>query len=298
LIWINTVIPARASVTLGRLSTEHRLFQRRNVVKIRTVIAAALLSTAATLAYAQAPQSQPQDHDAHHPNPAAQASPQMSAPPQAEAQTPMGQGGSMMGQGGAMSGGMMGGGNSAMNMMGNGMPMMSMMQMMGNSGSGMGGMATIDRVEGRIAFLKTEIKVTDAQNDAWNAFADVLRGNAKKLGELRASMTPQASLTDRLAWQERWLTARAENTRAIRTAYGDLAGTLTDEQKTTADQVLAPHMGMMSMMSGMSGGQMGTGQMGMGSSGQMGMGNMNSGQMPPAKMMPGNPMTTGKTAPK
>ena len=91
---------------------------------------------------------------------------------------------------------------------------------------------------------------------------------------------------------------RAENTRAIWTAYGELAAKLSDEQKTTAEQVLAPHMGMMSMMSGMSGGQMGTGQMGMGSSGQMGMGNMNSGQMPPAKMMPGNPMTTGKMAPK
>ena len=167
-------------------------------MKIHTVIAAALLSTAATLAYAQAQQSEPQDHDAHHPNTAAQASPQTPAPPPAQAQTPMGQSGSMMGQGsmmsqgGAMNGGTMGGGNSAMNMMGNGMSMMGMMQMMGNPGSGMGGMATIDRIEGRIAFLKTEIKVTDAQNDAWNAFADVLRGNAKKLGELRASMTPQA----------------------------------------------------------------------------------------------------------
>ena len=44
-----------------------------------------------------------------------------------------------------------------------GMPMMGMMQMM------MGSMA--DHVEGRIAFLKTELKITDAQQPLWNAAA-------------------------------------------------------------------------------------------------------------------------------
>ena len=58
----------------------------------------------------------------------------------------------------------------------------------------MGGMATIDRIEGRIAFLKTELKITDQQADAWNALAEVLRTNARKLGELRATMAPQASI--------------------------------------------------------------------------------------------------------
>ena len=259
-------------------------------MKTRAVIAATLLSTAATLAYAQAQQSQPQDHDAHHPNTATQASPQTPTPPQAQAQAPTGQGGSMMGQGGMMGGGMMGGSGSMMSMMGNGMPMMGMMQMMGNSGGGMGGMATIDRIEGRIAFLKTELKITDEQSAAWNAFAETLRTNAKRLGELRASMMLQAgaapkTLADRLEWQEKWLTARAEDTKAIRTAYTDLAAKLTDDQKTTADQILSPHMGMMTMMSGMGGGGMGMGQMG---GGQMGMG----GQMPPAQM-PGNQMMQG-----
>jgi hypothetical protein len=47
------------------------------------------------------------------------------------------------------------------------------------------------RVEGRIAFLRTELKITDARSSAWNAFADALRTNAKSLGEVRASMMPQ-----------------------------------------------------------------------------------------------------------
>jgi hypothetical protein len=41
-----------------------------------------------------------------------------------------------------------------------GMPMMNMMQMMGGDGPGMG---MIDHVEGRIAFLCAELKITDAQ---------------------------------------------------------------------------------------------------------------------------------------
>ena len=166
-----------------------------------------------------------------------------------------------------------------MNMMGGNMPMMNMMQMMGarQGDCGMGGMATIDRVEGRIAFLRTELKITDAQGSAWNAFADALRSNAKSLGEVRATMMPQAgagqqSLADRLGLQEKWLSARLEGTRAIKSALTNLAGTLSDEQKKAADELLAPHMGMMAMMPGMQGGMMGAG------SGPMQPGMMTQGQ--------------------
>ena len=65
-----------------------------------------------------------------------------------------------------------------------GMPMMHMGMMMG-PGSGM---STIDHIEGRIAFLRAELKITDAQMSAWNAFADALRANARKLGEVPAAM--------------------------------------------------------------------------------------------------------------
>ena len=140
-----------------------------------------------------------------------------------------------------------------MNMMGS-MPMMNMMRMMGMSGPGMD---TIDRIEGRIAFLRTELKITDAQAAAWNTFADALRTNAQKLGVARASMMGQgpgqqqpSTLADRLDLQERWLLARLEGIRAIKPAFANLYATLSDEQKKTADELLAPHMGMMPMMSG------------------------------------------------
>jgi hypothetical protein len=44
-------------------------------------------------------------------------------------------------------------------------------------GMGMGGMP-FEHVEGRIAFLKAELKITDAQAPQWNAFAETLRSNA------------------------------------------------------------------------------------------------------------------------
>jgi LTXXQ motif family protein len=132
----------------------------------------------------------------------------------------------------------------------------------------MGGMATIDRVEGRIAFLRAELKITEAQTSAWDAFAEALRGNAEKLGEARGSMMAHMNaaqqqaptMADRLGLQERWLAARLEGTRAIRSAVTALYGVLSDDQKKTADEILAPHMGMMAMMSGQSG-EMQPGQM-------------------------------------
>jgi hypothetical protein len=143
-------------------------------MKRLTLPVALLLATVSTTSWAQSAA----DHEAHHPD-------QKGAPTTAQPSPPAGQPG-MMGQG-MMGGpqGMMGLGGM-MNMMGGNMPMMNMMRMMGQSVAetgcaGMSGMATIDRVEGRIAFLKTELKITDEQNTAWSAFADALRTNAKNL---------------------------------------------------------------------------------------------------------------------
>ena len=215
------------------------------------------IALGATGALAQAPAD---SHEQHHP---ALGTPE---PGPAQATPPAGQPGASGQQG----------------MMGNMPTMMDMMRMMGG---GPPGMAMIDHVEGRIAFLRTELKITDAQANAWNAFADALRTNAKKLGEVRASMMSQTgagqqqapTLAERLNLQERWLVARLEGTRAIKSAFTNLYGVLTDDQKKTANELLGPQMGlgMMWMMAG----QMQPGQMG---PGQMRPGQMQPGRMPPA----------------
>jgi hypothetical protein len=147
----------------------------------------------------------------------------------------------------------------------------------------MGGMATIDRVEGRIAFLRTELKITEAQTGAWDVFAETLRANAKKLGEVRSTMAQMhgaQQAPDRLGLQEQWLAARLEGTRAMRSAVTTLYGVLSDDQKKTADEILAPHMGMMAMMSG-----------------QMQPGQMQRGMMMPGAAMPGPMMRQGPSQP-
>ena len=122
-------------------------------------------------------------------------------------------------------------------------------------GPDMAGMGTIDRVEGRIAFLRAELKITDAQTNGWNAFADALRANAQKLAAIRPAMLAaperQQTIMERLDGQEHWLTARLEGLRAIKAAFTPLFGTFSDDQKKTATELLGPHLGLAMMMAPM-----------------------------------------------
>jgi hypothetical protein len=200
--------------------------------------AALLLSILGSPSLAQSPA----EHEGHHPDQKEAPAAKPTTPPEAPRVAGPSQG-------------MMGGG--MMNMMGGNMQVPDMMRMMGMMRQSGDGMETIDRVEGRIAFLRTELKITDSQASAWNAFADALRANAKALGELRALMMSESgpgALADRLTWQEKWLSARLDGTRAMKSAVTNLVGNFTDEQKRAADELLAPQMGMMPMMSAMRGG--------------------------------------------
>jgi len=210
-----------------------------------SMIATALMLAATTaVAWAQAPTAD----DPHHP-------PQSATPAPAPAQPPTSQPG--MGMMGDM---------PMMEMMGGNMPMMNMMTMMRTMGMMGPSMAAIERIEGRIAFLRAELNITEAQASAWNAFADAMRTNAKKLAEVRASMMarPDAgqqqapTMAERLDLQERWLLAQLEGTRALKSAVTNLYATLSEDQKKTANELLAPQMGMgmMAMMPRQAPGQM------------------------------------------
>ncbi|THD46772.1 MAG: hypothetical protein E8A46_25900 [Bradyrhizobium sp.] len=223
---------------------------------MKRLMMATALSVAAliTPTWAQSPA----EHDSHHPADSAQSAP---APANPAPNSP-----GMAAPGGMGNMPMMGMMNDMKDMM-SGMSMMHNMGMMGMMGPGMGGMATIDRIEGRIAFLRTELKITDAQASAWNGFADALRTNAKKLAEVRASMMAKpadaqakpATMADRLDQQEQWLLARLDGVRTMKSAFAKLNETLSDDQKKTANDLLAPHMGM--GMMAMMGSQMGPGRM-------------------------------------
>ncbi len=207
--------------------------------------------------------------DAHHPSTS-------DAPPAQQGQTPTAPGGmmpmmGMMGPGGMIpmmgAGGMMtmmpimmmmhyqgamvpmmpmgpGGMMPTMGMMG-APGTMPMMGSMGMGSMGMPGAGMFDRIEGRIAFLRAELQITEPQAAAWDAFAEALRGHAKSLGELRAGLQAGGApgLVERLDGYERWLAARLEALRALKPAFAQLYAALSDQQKKTAEELVASHMG-------------------------------------------------------
>jgi LTXXQ motif family protein len=55
----------------------------------------------------------------------------------------------------------------------------------------MSGMA--QHMEGRMASMRTKLKITDEQMPQWNAFADAMRDNARRMSEMHEKMGPAAS---------------------------------------------------------------------------------------------------------
>jgi hypothetical protein len=120
--------------------------------------------------------------------------------------------------------------------------------MMGGDGAGMMPMMQPRHVEGRIAFLKTELKITDAQSQQWSGFADVLRANAKAMMTMHDQMMHDgatASAPEQAEHEIKMLSSRLEALKATAAAETALYAVLSDEQKKTADELLAPPMGRM-----------------------------------------------------
>jgi len=195
-----------------------------------SVLAAGLLALSAPVALGQVappPGQADQDHRAHHPD--AKGGEKPGSPP--ADQPSMGK----MGHGGMMMHG------DDMKQM---MSMMRDMMAMMSAHSGM--MAS--HVEGRIAALKTELKITEAQAPQWLAFADALRGTAKSMEAMQGQMMKVAapsSLSARLARQEETLSAHLASVKALKAAFDPLYASFSDEQKKVADGIRIGPMGMM-----------------------------------------------------
>jgi hypothetical protein len=147
-----------------------------------------------------------------------------------------------------------------------GMPMMGMM---------MGG----QHVEGRLAFLKTELKITPAQEGVWDGYAKALRANAEltttMMKDMRRGMgggwpvnqnmmgqgmmgqgvtgggmmgdaqAKPLTVPERLDWMEQHMTRHMEMLAAMKGPTEALYQALDATQKQLADQLLAGPMGMM-----------------------------------------------------
>lgn len=97
------------------------------------------------------------------------------------------------------------------------------------------------RIEGRLAFLETELKITDAQAPQWNAFADVLRQQDKARRERReqhrASRNADSTALERFERRQQASEAHAEELKSFLAAFRPLYAALDEQQKKTADDL-------------------------------------------------------------
>jgi hypothetical protein len=133
---------------------------------------------------------------------------------------------------GMMGGGMMGHGMGRSGMMGGGCPMMGMMGRNGDAST---------FAEGRIAFIKAELAITDAQKDVWEAYATALRKNLESMQQMRATMmeaTPPDSPVERLDLHISTMESRLQTLKEVKPALAALYATLSEDQKKSAEGVL------------------------------------------------------------
>ena len=106
----------------------------------------------------------------------------------------------------------------------------------------------LNRIEGRLAFIRTELKITEAQTPAWNQLAEAIRTAAKNQNErMKAILSRQErakTLPERLDAHEQLLSARLDETKQIKGSLNALYAVLSQEQKEEADDIVLPMAGM------------------------------------------------------
>jgi len=97
------------------------------------------------------------------------------------------------------------------------------------------------RVEGRLAYAKTLLGITDDQAAAWKAYEDVSRNNVKSLQAAHQavlSAEQSGSTIDRMHGQTGEMQARLDARKALQPVTESLYNVLTPEQRERADAVL------------------------------------------------------------
>jgi hypothetical protein len=102
-------------------------------------------------------------------------------------------------------------------------------------------------IEGRLAYLRTELKITDAQAPLWDKVAAALRDRATKMDAAIAAFRQARSddtrpdLLGQMEGRIRSGEARIESDRAFLAAFRPLYAALSDDQKKTAEELFARH---------------------------------------------------------
>jgi len=101
-------------------------------------------------------------------------------------------------------------------------------------------------VDGRIAFLKAELKITPAQETQWQQVATAMHDNANALDQVITSARAQHGTMDavqRLTLRGQFAKVRADNDVRLLTAFKPLYASLSPEQQQTANALVGEHHG-------------------------------------------------------
>ena len=99
-------------------------------------------------------------------------------------------------------------------------------------------------VDGRIAFMKAELKITPAQETQWQQVAGAMHENANSLDQaIKTARQDRGSMdaVQRLGLREQFAKVRAENDTRLLAAFKPLYASLSPEQQQVANQLVAPH---------------------------------------------------------
>ena len=112
-------------------------------------------------------------------------------------------------------------------------------------GPGHGPMAGVDpaaMADAHLSDLKAQLKITAAQEDAWQTFAAQAKQQAASMQAMRAQMqTATGTAPEQMGQHAAAMQQRAAGMATMTNAFGALYAVLTPEQKTIADQ----NVGMM-----------------------------------------------------
>ena len=109
-----------------------------------------------------------------------------------------------------------------------------------------------ERVEARLAYIQTALKITETQKPQWESFAATLRKQAreadKRVQERRTQMAagskrPNQSAIERLERRQQMMAAGALRLNELIVAGKPLYATFTPDQKQIADGLLSPRHG-------------------------------------------------------
>ena len=157
-----------------------------------------------------------------------------------------------MGQGMGMMGGCpMMGGNMGMGMMGQGMQGMMGPGMMGNMPMGMGSMGQGmgpgmmmgqgPMMEGRLAYLKAELGITDTQAAAWDGYVSAVKARGDTMQSMHATMMQAMQSGTAFARMDAHAAAMQsmmDSMKSLKPATEALYKVLGEDQKKKADMLL------------------------------------------------------------